>query len=83
MPGICQRMGVVGTGGDAIAAGRAFVREKRHFRQRAFSLRVMAPEAVQGTTLEKHGSTDTRAVVQSKALDIKNSSAAFRALLLI
>jgi hypothetical protein len=66
-------MGVVGTGDDALTAGDTSFGVVAEFRLRVLSLRIMAPEAAHGASLQKHSGADARAVVQGETLNVKNN----------
>lgn len=56
-----------------MSAAGAFLRVIQYFRQEYLTLRIVAPSASQGTTLEENGGPDTGAVMNAKLLNVKDN----------
>ena len=54
-----------------LAADAAFLKKERPARRRD-ALRIMAPAAIQRTTFEEYGRSDTGTIVRRKASNVKN-----------
>ena len=74
MAAVAKDMRAVRADRRAIAALDAFVRQKRQLRLRLAALRIVAPSATKGASLQKNGRPDARAVVHGEAFYINQSA---------
>lgn len=63
-----------GAGGKTATAAEALFRTEKNFRPAGLGFRIVAPEAAQRTTLQKHGCPDSGTVVQREFADVEDHS---------
>jgi hypothetical protein len=61
-------------GFEAVVASYALPGSEKQLRVGGDGLGVMAPEAVEGATLEEDSGADTRAIVDRKVLDVEDGA---------
>lgn len=67
---------MLGTGTDAVAAANAAFRKVDHFSFCGATFRVVAPPAIQGTSLQKNSCANPGPVVEGKTHDVKDETSA-------